>query len=54
MERSMIFGIFGGLGLFLYGMNLAGDGLKRAAATECGTYSKFLHPRQLRELWLEL
>jgi Na/Pi-cotransporter len=31
MERSMIFGIFGGLGLFLYGMNLAGDGLKRAA-----------------------
>ena len=31
MERSMIFGIIGGLGLFLYGMNLAGDGLRRAA-----------------------
>jgi phosphate:Na+ symporter len=31
MERSMIFGIIGGLGLFLYGMSLAGDGLKRAA-----------------------
>lgn len=31
MERSMIFGIIGGLGLFLYGMNLAGEGLKRAA-----------------------
>ena len=27
----MVFGMIGGLGLFLYGMTLTGDGLRRAA-----------------------
>ena len=31
MVKDMIFGIVGGLGLFLFGMGLLSDGLKRVA-----------------------
>jgi len=31
MARDMVFGLLGGLGLFLYGMTLLGEGLRRAA-----------------------
>lgn len=31
MERSVIFGLLGGLGLFLYGMSLMSEGLQKAA-----------------------
>jgi phosphate:Na+ symporter len=31
MTREFIFGIFGGLGLFIYGIHLMGDGLQRVA-----------------------
>ncbi|MEA4882654.1 MAG: Na/Pi cotransporter family protein [Clostridia bacterium] len=34
MGRSMLFGIVGGLGLFLYGMTLTGEGLRRAAGEQ--------------------
>ncbi|MDI9474844.1 MAG: Na/Pi cotransporter family protein, partial [Bacillota bacterium] len=31
MAKTIIFGLFGGLGLFLYGMSQMGEGLQRAA-----------------------
>lgn len=31
MSKELIFGIFGGLGLFIYGIHLMGDGLQRVA-----------------------
>ena len=31
MDYKMIFGLLGGLGLFVYGMKLMGDGLQKAA-----------------------
>lgn len=34
------FGFLGGLALFLYGMQLMGDGLQRAAGENCRKYWK--------------
>ncbi len=31
MTKELVFGIFGGLGLFIYGIHLMGDGLQRVA-----------------------
>ena len=33
MDRTMIFSVIGGLGLFIYGIHLMGSGLHRAAAS---------------------
>ena len=38
MDIMMLIQLFGGLGLFLYGMDLMGEGLKKAAGTNSRTY----------------
>lgn len=42
MVKELIFGIFGGLGLFIYGIHLMGDGLQRVAGERFRTIIKAL------------
>ena len=42
MIRSMIFELIGGLGMFLFGMNLMGDGLQKAAGDRMKRILEFL------------
>ena len=42
MTRELIFGIFGGLGLFIYGIHLMGDGLQRVAGDRFRNILKIL------------
>ncbi len=46
MTRELVFGIFGGLGLFIYGIHLMGDGLQRVAGDRFRNVLKALtsHP----------
>ncbi len=42
MSRELVFGIFGGLGLFIYGIHLMGDGLQRVAGDRFRNILKML------------
>jgi len=42
MNKELIFGIFGGLGLFIYGIHLMGDGLQRVAGDKFRNILKML------------
>lgn len=46
MTKELVFGIFGGLGLFIYGIHLMGDGLQRVAGDKFRNVLKALtsHP----------
>ncbi len=48
MARDMVFGLVGGLGLFLYGMTLLGEGLRRAAGDRIKSILAVLTSTQIR------
>ena len=48
LARDMVFGLVGGLGLFLYGMTLLGEGLRRAAGDRIKSILAVLTSTQIR------
>ncbi len=48
MTRELIFGIFGGLGLFVYGIHIMGDGLQRVAGDKFRNVLKALTSNPLK------